>query len=331
MGSQRRRRRCPTASPSRSSKWRRRPGNVAVTAVHRDGQAIVAALHNFRQRPARVPVALRVDGRELGDATVEVAPQSAAEVRLVGAAAAARRRSRSRSTTPQGYQADNARYLVLDPPGAVPVTVVTSEPPGSSNAGLYIERALAVAGRRPGVRRRVLDGHAFSALTPESSGSRRADRPRHEHARSRRARRASPRICAMAAARSSRSDRISTSSTLADTRRRATWRRSEGARNHGQRDRHARRRRRPPSHLPSIPEPDRRARRRPRGAVPASEVIRRDEPCWRVSPGGTAALTEQPVERGRLLVFASDLGQPVESLSPESGVRAVWRSRRRAT
>src|SRR5262245_22117152 len=145
------------------------PGNLAVTAAHRDGQAVVAALHNFGQRPARVPVRLRVDGRVLATQQTDVQPQADADVRLTGAIPP-RGGAAVEIDDADGYQGDNARYLVLDPPGAVPVTVVTSEAPGSSNAGLYIERALSVAGDGRAFTVTVLDGHAFSALTPQQFG-----------------------------------------------------------------------------------------------------------------------------------------------------------------
>jgi hypothetical protein len=144
-------------------------GNVAVTAAHRDGQAIVAALHNFGQRPARVPVRLRVDGRVLATQQADIAPQADAEVRMA-AAVPPRGGASIEIDDAEGYKGDNVRYLVLDPPGAVPITVVTSEAPGSSNAGLYIERALAVAGDGRAFAVSVLDGHAFSALTPQEFG-----------------------------------------------------------------------------------------------------------------------------------------------------------------
>ena len=79
-------------------------GNVAVTAARRDGAAIVAAIHNFGSRPARVPVRLRVDDRDLSAQPVDIAPQAAAEIRLAVAAAATWRRRRDASTTALGIK-----------------------------------------------------------------------------------------------------------------------------------------------------------------------------------------------------------------------------------
>ena len=125
-------------------------GNLAVTAVRRDPQAVVAAVHNFGSRPVRAPVTLTVDGKTVATETADLPAQAAADVRLA-AALPARGAAEVRVEDAAGYQADNSRYLLLDPPGAVPVVVIAAEPPGSSNAGLYVERALGRRGRWPGV------------------------------------------------------------------------------------------------------------------------------------------------------------------------------------
>ena len=143
--------------------------NFAVTAVRRDGDAVVAGIHNYGRRAAKVPVRLRVSGRDVVTQRVDVAAQAAAEVRLVGAVPA-RGAAEVRIDDATGYAADNARFLVLDPPAPVPVLVITAEPPASSNAGLYIERALSVADDGRAFDVRVVDGRAFSALSPQQFG-----------------------------------------------------------------------------------------------------------------------------------------------------------------
>lgn len=140
--------------------------NLAVTAARRDGSAIVAAIHNFGQRPSPVRVGLRVDDREITTKTVDVAPQAAADVRLEGALPV-RGNAIVTIQDESGYQADNARYLLLDPPGAVPLYVVTAQPPGSTSAGLYVERALTVADDNRAFNPQVIDGRDFSALPGE--------------------------------------------------------------------------------------------------------------------------------------------------------------------
>jgi hypothetical protein len=144
-------------------------GNIAVTAVRREGQAVVAAIHNFGLRALRVPVYLRVDNRQIATQTIEVAPQAAAEVRFSGSLPI-RGSGAVTIDDAEGYQGDNARYFVLDPPGAVPVFIITSAAPGSSNAGLYVERALSVADDGRAFNPNVVEGRTFSALSPEQFG-----------------------------------------------------------------------------------------------------------------------------------------------------------------
>jgi Aerotolerance regulator N-terminal/von Willebrand factor type A domain len=145
-------------------------GNLAVTAARRDGQAVVAAVHNFGQRQMRVPVRLRLADRDLATQHIDVAAQSAAEVRLTGSLPL-NGGAEVRVDDADGYQADNSRYVVLDPAGAVPVFVITSDPPGSTNAGLYVERALGVADEGRAFAVNTLDGRAFSALSAQQFGT----------------------------------------------------------------------------------------------------------------------------------------------------------------
>jgi Aerotolerance regulator N-terminal/von Willebrand factor type A domain len=144
--------------------------NVAVTAARRDGQSMVVAIHNFGQRQVRVPVRLRLGERDVVTQPVDVAAQSAAEVRLT-TTLPAKGAAEVRIDDADGYQSDNFRYVVLDPVGAVPIFVITADPPGSSNAGLYLERALSVADEGRAFTVTALDGRAFSALSQEQFGT----------------------------------------------------------------------------------------------------------------------------------------------------------------
>ncbi len=143
--------------------------NLAVTAVRREGQAVVAAVHNFGTRPARVAARLKIDGRERATERVDVAPQSAGEVRFA-ATLPPRGGVEVAIDDPAGYQADNARFLVLDPAAAVPILVVTSDSPATSRAGLYVERALSVADEGAGFHVRAIDGGQFSSLKADEFG-----------------------------------------------------------------------------------------------------------------------------------------------------------------
>jgi hypothetical protein len=135
-------------------------GNLAVTTLRRDRGGVVAAIHNYGARPARTTARLKVEGRDAGTARVEVAPQSAADVR-VAANLPATGGAELSIEDPDGYGPDNVRYLALDPPSPIPVAVLTADPAGATG-GLYIERALSAEDGR-GFRVEVVDGLAFSA------------------------------------------------------------------------------------------------------------------------------------------------------------------------
>jgi hypothetical protein len=94
---------------------------------------------------------------------VDLAPQAAAEIRLE-AALPTRGVAIVTIDDKAGYQGDNVRYVLLDPPDAVPIYIVTSQPPGSSNAGLYVERALTIPDDGRAFKPVVVDGRDFSAL-----------------------------------------------------------------------------------------------------------------------------------------------------------------------
>jgi hypothetical protein len=143
-------------------------GNFAVTTARREGNAVLAAIHNYGTRPARVTTRLRVTDpggstREAGTVAVDVGGQAAADVRF-GAALPPRGSAEVRVDDRDGYQADNARYVVLDPPVVLPIVIVTAEPPDSTNAGLYVERALSVADDGRAFAPRVVEGRALSSL-----------------------------------------------------------------------------------------------------------------------------------------------------------------------
>ena len=137
--------------------------NIAVMSVRRDSAALVAGLHNFGVRGVRVPVRLRLDGRDVMTQTLELAPQSAGEVRFA-TALPPRGGAEVLVDDRDGYQGDNSRFVLLDPAAALPIVIITAEPPAASNAGLYVERALSVADDGRAFAPRVIDGRAFSNL-----------------------------------------------------------------------------------------------------------------------------------------------------------------------
>jgi hypothetical protein len=144
-------------------------GNVAVTAVRREGNTIIAGVHNFGVSQARAAVSVRTGDSELVRRIVEIGPQAAADVRLETRLPLSGG-VEVRVDDAVGYRYDNSRYLVLDSAAAVPVLIVTAEAPTTSNTGLYIERALGVADDGRAFAPQVIDGRAFSALSETAFG-----------------------------------------------------------------------------------------------------------------------------------------------------------------
>ena len=138
-------------------------GNVAVTAVRRDDGALVASVHNFGAQPVRVPVHLRIGDRELAAQTLDLGAQAASDVRFA-TALPPRGSAEVRVDDSSGYALDNSRYFALDPPPALPILVITAHPPGTSNSGLYVERALSLADDGRAFAVRTVDGRALSAV-----------------------------------------------------------------------------------------------------------------------------------------------------------------------
>ena len=126
------------------------PGNLAVTSAERRDRRIVASIQNFGNIEVKTPVRLVAGGKELAQTEVTMAPRGAADAELLGTVPAVGD-AEIRVDDATGYQADNARKVLLDPMPAVPIAVVVADPTGSTG-GLYIERALTVAG----------NGHEFS-------------------------------------------------------------------------------------------------------------------------------------------------------------------------
>jgi hypothetical protein len=137
--------------------------NLAVTAARREGADVLATVHNYGPQPARAAVRLHAAGRGIVSQTIEVDAQSAADVRFAGPVAGGGA-AEVRVNDPEGYEADNARFLSLDPAPALPVLIITAQSPSASNAGLYLERALSVADEGRAFAVRTLDGRAVGSL-----------------------------------------------------------------------------------------------------------------------------------------------------------------------
>lgn len=134
-------------------------GNLAVTAVHPEPAATRATVLNAGAAPRSVRATVSTAGRTLATVDQTAPPGRAIDLRFpvglpqAGGAAVT-------VEDPEGPVADNTRYVVLDPPRPLRVTLVTTTG-ATSREALYLERAL-LAG--DDARRVVLDGVAASAV-----------------------------------------------------------------------------------------------------------------------------------------------------------------------
>ena len=119
-------------------------GNLAVTSAERRDRRIVASIQNFGDVEVKTPVRLVAGGKELARTEVTMAARGAADAELVGSLPAGGD-AEIQVDDAAGYQTDNARKVMLDPTPAIPIAVVVADPTGSTG-GLYVERALTVAG-----------------------------------------------------------------------------------------------------------------------------------------------------------------------------------------
>lgn len=135
-------------------------GNIAVTSAERRDGRVVASIQNYGSTEVKVPVQLTVNAKEIAKSEVTIAALGAADVQLTGALPASGD-AEVRIADASGYQPDNVRLVRLEPTPAIPVAIVVSDPTGAVG-GLYLERALAVAGNGREFDVDVLDGHEMS-------------------------------------------------------------------------------------------------------------------------------------------------------------------------
>ena len=119
-------------------------GNLAITSAERRDRRVVASIQNYGNAEVRTPVRLMAGDREIAKVDVALAPRGAADADLI-AALPATGDVEIRVEDAGGYQTDNVRSIALDPAPSISIAVVVADPTGSTG-GLYVERALKVAG-----------------------------------------------------------------------------------------------------------------------------------------------------------------------------------------
>ena len=139
-------------------------GNLAVTSAERRNRSITASIQNFGNSEVRATVRLAVGGRPITSADVTMAPFGAGDVELTGTLPAAGE-AEVRVDDATGYQPDNVRLVTLDPLPPIRIGVVVTDPTGATG-GLYLERALAVAGGGREFDVDVRDGREVAKWTP---------------------------------------------------------------------------------------------------------------------------------------------------------------------
>jgi hypothetical protein len=144
--------------------------NVAVTAVHREADRVIATVRNAGSKEYDGEVRLDVDGRRVGQARATIEPGASVDVPVpaqlprTGTLAVA-------VDDERGFPADNVRYMALDPAGERRVLIVTSAGAGRQS-GFFLARALdASAGSERGFASTTVAGSAVSRMSLDELGT----------------------------------------------------------------------------------------------------------------------------------------------------------------
>ncbi len=131
-------------------------GNLAVTAAEVRARALVASVQNYGPTEITTTVRVFADGREIAHSTVGLGPLGAADVSF-SVPLPSSGSVDVRVDDPGGYLADNLRSVELNSTPATPLAIVVADPTGAVG-GLYLERALSLAGNGDEFDIQVLDG-----------------------------------------------------------------------------------------------------------------------------------------------------------------------------
>ena len=138
-------------------------GNLAVTSAERRDRRIVASIQNYGNSEVRAPVRLIAGGKEIAKTDVTMAARGAADAELTGSLPATGD-AEVRVEDAAGYQPDNVRQVAARSDARGSDRVVVADPTGSTG-GLYVERALTVAGDGREFDVDVRDGREVSTWT----------------------------------------------------------------------------------------------------------------------------------------------------------------------
>jgi hypothetical protein len=116
------------------------PPNLGITSIRRDADRVVASVRNTDSRARDTRVRLVLDGRPAGDMPVSIGPNTSTEIALPAAARAAA--AELSIDDPDGLQADNVRYAMLDSASRPSLLLVTGAGEPGREA-FYVQQALA--------------------------------------------------------------------------------------------------------------------------------------------------------------------------------------------
>jgi hypothetical protein len=118
------------------------PANLAITAVRATPDRVVATIRNASDRARDAHVQWTVDGRLASEATSAVGPRQSVDIGLAVSKGAA---GVATVDDPDGIQGDNARYVVLDTASRPTLLVITASGTTDREA-FYVQHALTAAG-----------------------------------------------------------------------------------------------------------------------------------------------------------------------------------------
>lgn len=136
--------------------------NLAVVALRRVNDALRAVIANSEPRARSVEVTLTVDDRRIGNRTVNVQPERSAEMSFPGPLPS-QGVAKVSVEDPDGFPADDARYLVLDAPDPLNVLLLTNDI-GQDRSSFFLERALRAANPNQPVTAKSLGGTEVLSL-----------------------------------------------------------------------------------------------------------------------------------------------------------------------
>jgi hypothetical protein len=142
-------------------------GNLAVTRLQVDGGEAVATLAAYGLAPQTTRARLVVDDQTVLEVPVTIEPAVSTEVRFAHPLPATGTLAVS-VEDPEGYPADDHRYLVLGSPDSTPLLVVTASG-RTAHEAFYLERALQV-GDISRFQVRTIAGSDLAGLSQDELG-----------------------------------------------------------------------------------------------------------------------------------------------------------------